>query len=177
MVRRTRSEIAAYFNRDLQNQNLKFPEVADPQPVFYELNDHEDDVFNTSIELITEEFRYARYAPMLYYKGKISQPEALAQMNMRKFMKILLVKRLESSIYAFRNTLDRFIRSYERFLQEYKKGDVYVSKKYIGKIFEFLENDNDEAIQRLIDEDKAEKYDAGDFGKNFCRIWSTTCVF
>lgn len=167
MVRRTRSEIVTYFGRDLQSQELKFPEVADPQAVFYELNDHEDDVFNTTVELVVKKFKYARYAPMLYYKGEITQPEELAQMNMRKFMKILLIKRLESSIYAFRNTLNRFIRSYEHFLREYEKGDVYVSKKYITKIFEFLEDDNDEAIQRLIDEDKAEKYGAGDFRKEF----------
>jgi len=167
MVRRTRSEIVMYFGRDLQNQNLNFPEVADPQPVFYELNDHENDVFNTTVELVVKNFKYVRYTPMLYYKGEISQPEELAQMNMRKFMKILLVKRLESSFFAFRNTLNRFIRSYEHFLREYEKGDVYVSKKYITKIFEFLENDNDEAIQRLIDEDKAEKYSAEDFRAEF----------
>ncbi|PIP06766.1 MAG: helicase [Syntrophobacterales bacterium CG_4_8_14_3_um_filter_49_14] len=167
MVRRTRSEIVTYFGHDLQSQNLRFPEVADPAPVFYELNKHEDDVFDATVELIAKKFKYARYAPMLYYKGEISQPEELAQINMRKFMKILLVKRLESSIFAFRNTLNRFIRSYEHFLREFEKGNVYVSKKYINKIFEFLEDDNDEAIQRLIDEDKAEKYGAGDFRNKF----------
>ncbi|HEY4491825.1 MAG TPA: helicase, partial [Acidobacteriota bacterium] len=167
MVRRTRSEIVTYFGHDLQNQNLRFPEVADPAPVFYELNDHEDDVFDITIELITKKFKYARYAAMLYYKGEISQPEELAQMNMREFMKILLVKRMESSIFAFRNTLSRFIRSYEHFLREFEKGTVYVSKKYINKIFEFLEDDNDEAIQRLIDEDKAEKYSTDDFKSKF----------
>jgi len=167
MVRRTRSEIAKYFTKDIEKEGLKFPEVADPEPIFYQLNDNEDYVFSRTIEMATKKFHYARYTPMLYYEGKITQPEELAQQNMRKFMKILLVKRLESSFYAFNRTLGRFIKSYEQFLDEFRKGNVYVSKKYASKLFEFLEDDDDEAIQRLIDEDKAKKYQAKDFKPDF----------
>jgi len=165
MVRRTRSEIIRYFSKDLTEQKLKFPEVADPEPIFYELSDEEDKIFTQTIELVAQKFKYARYTSMLYYKGELTQPEELAQRNMGKFMKILLVKRLESSFYAFRNTVARFIYTYEQFLREFEKGNVYVSKKYINKIFELLENDDEEAIQRLIDEDKAEKYSSNEFKK------------
>ncbi len=167
IVRRTRAEISKYFAEDLKKQNFRFPEVADPEPVFYQLNNKEDHVFTRTIELITTQFSYSRYTPMLYYVGKITQPEELAQKNMRKFMKILLVKRLESSFYAFKKSLERFLASYEQFLREFEKGNVYVSKKYTSKLFELLENDDDEAIQRLIDEDKARRYDASDFNANF----------
>jgi superfamily II DNA/RNA helicase len=167
MVRRTRSEIVKYFGNDMKKQGLKFPEVADPEPILYQLNENEDRVFNKTIELIARDFKYARYVPMLYYKGDISQAEDLAQKNMRKFMRILLVKRLESSFHAFRNSLSRFIKSYEQFLNEFDKGYVYVSKKYTSKLFEFLENDDDEAIQRLIDEDKAKRFTVSDFKPHF----------
>ncbi|HRS06081.1 MAG TPA: helicase-related protein [Candidatus Ratteibacteria bacterium] len=167
MVRRTRSEIVRYFADDLKKNNLKFPDVADPKPFYYQLNDKEDEIFSRTIELITNQFKYARYTPMLYYKGKLTQPEEIGQRNMGKFMKILLVKRLESSFYAFRNTIGRFIHSYERFLQELEKGKVYVSKKYINKIFELIENDDEKAIQRLIEEGKAEVYPATDFNEKF----------
>lgn len=167
MVRRTRSEIVKYFGSDMKKQGLKFPEVADPEPILYQLNENEDRVFNKTIELIAREFKYARYVPMLYYKGDITQAEDLAQKNMRKFMRILLVKRLESSFHAFRNSLSRFIKSYEQFLNEFDKGYVYVSKKYTSKLFEFLENDDDEAIQHLIDEDKAKRFTVSDFKPHF----------
>ncbi|MFH0947569.1 MAG: helicase-related protein [Elusimicrobiota bacterium] len=167
MVRRTRTEIEKYFADDLKKENIKFPIVEKPEPLFYELNDKEDEIFNKTIELITQKFKYARYTPMLYSKEKISQPEELAQKNMGKFMKILLVKRLESSFFAFKNSIDRFIHSYEMFIKEFDRGSVYVSKKYINKIFELLEGDNDEAIQILIDEGKAEKYPSSDFKKEF----------
>ena len=48
-------------------------------------------------------------------------------------MKILMVKRLESSFHAFRLTLERFIHSYERVIAEFQKGNVYISKKHINK--------------------------------------------
>lgn len=163
MVRRTRSEISKYFAEDLAEQNLKFPDVEKPTPFYYELNDTEDEIFTETIKLIAQKFKYARYMPMLYYKGKITQPEILSQQNMGKFMKILLVKRLESSFFAFKNSLDRFIYSYDIFIREFDKGNVYVSKKYANKIFELLENDDDEAIQRLIDEGKAEKFSSSEF--------------
>ena len=51
-------------------------------------------------------------------------------------MKILMVKRLESSFPAFRLTLGRFIQTYERVIAEFQKGHVYISKKHIGKIFD-----------------------------------------
>ncbi|GAH34707.1 unnamed protein product, partial [marine sediment metagenome] len=74
---------------------------------------------------------------------------------------------LESSFYAFRNSIDRFIYSCEMFIKEFDNGNVYVSKKYINKIFDLLENDDDEAIRRLIDDDKAEKHPSKDFKKEF----------
>jgi len=167
MVRRTRTEVIKYFSRELEKQKLKFPEIENPEAVFYQLNDQEDKIFSKTIEMIALDFNYSRYTPLLYYRGEITQPEELAQNNMRKFMKILLIKRLESSFYAFRQSINRFIHSYQEFIKEFDRGNVYVSKKYINKIFEFLENDDDAAIQKLIEEDKAVKYSSQDFDSRY----------
>jgi len=167
MIRRTRAEVEKYFGEDLKKQGVSFPEVADPEPIYYQLNEQEEKVFNKTVKLITQDFKYARYKPLTYYTGKLTQPERLAQENMGKFMKILLIKRLESSFYAFKKSINRFIRSYDLFIKEFHKGNVYSSKKYINKIFEYIENGNDEAIQKLIEEDKAERYDAKHFSKEF----------
>lgn len=169
MVRRTRSEIEKYFSKDITSQGLKFPKVEKPIPLYYQLNEKEDDIFNKTITLITKKFRYARYMPLLYYQGdlKVDQLEKQSQRNMGRFMKVLLVKRLESSFYAFRNSIDRFLHSYEFFIRELDQGKVYVSKKYINKIFELLENDDDAAVQEFVDEGKAEQYDSKDFSPQF----------
>lgn len=167
MVRRTRNEIENYFADDLKKQGLKFPEVENPIPEFYQLNKEESDVFDKTIELAVRQFKYARYMPMLYYTGKekLDPLEKQSQINMGRFMKILLIKRLESSFFAFRNTLNRFISSHELFLRELGKGNVYVSKKYSNKIFELLDNDDDASIQKLVESDKVKKYPAKDFTK------------
>lgn len=166
MVRRTRSEISRYYADDLAAQGLKFPEVADPQAAFYELDARENEVFTRTIELLTQNFLYARYKPLAYYEGA-SESEITGQRNLAKFMKILLIKRLESSFHAFRLSVDRFIVSYERFIREFKNGFVYISKKHTNRIFDMLDNDDLEAVEKLIDADKAQQLSADDFGDDF----------
>jgi superfamily II DNA/RNA helicase len=165
MVRRTRNEIVNYFSTDLKVQGLKFPEVASPVPVFYELDDNLDKIFFETIKLITDEstFTYARYTPLLYLKEELSAFDKTSQKNMGRFMKGLLVKRLESSFYAFKNSLNRFIISYQNFIKAYDKGSVYFSKKYWNKVIEYFLNDDFDSIQKLIDDEKAEEYPASAF--------------
>jgi superfamily II DNA/RNA helicase len=168
MIRRTRGEIERYFIQDLEKNKIKFPQVNDPVALFYELNEEEDEIFDKTLELITKNISYARYTPLLYLKNNSgSQVEVLGQKNMGTFMKVLLLKRLESSFYAFKLTIDRFKKAYKKYIDEFEKGSVYVSKKYSNKIFEYLENDDDESIQRLIDQDKATKYSSSDFTEEF----------
>ncbi len=169
MIRRTRNEIAKYYGDDLTKQGLKFPDVTDPQPLFYKFSKVENDIFNETVKLVTLDFKYARYKPLTYYEGKREQREVQSQRNLARFMKILLIKRLESSFHAFRLTLDRFIHSYERMIEEFHKGHVYISKKHINKVFDLLETDDQEAIDRLLEADKAERLDAKDFSKDFIK--------
>ncbi|KUK15556.1 MAG: Helicase domain protein [Petrotoga mobilis] len=167
MIRRTRKEIKEYFAEDLRRNNVKFPEVKNPQPFYYQLNEEEDKIFMKTVELITQNLTYARYMPLLYLEKRITHFQEQSQKNMGGFMKVLLVKRLESSFYAFRKSIERFIHSYEMFIKEYEKGNVYVSKDYINKIFELLEQGDDEAVQKLIDEKGVERYNSDDFRPEF----------
>jgi superfamily II DNA/RNA helicase len=169
MIRRTRSEIVKYYGDDLNEQGLKFPDVADPKPLFYKFSNTENDIFTETIRLLVQEFKYARYKPLTYYEGAHEEREVQSQLNLAKFMRILIVKRLESSFNAFRLTLDRFIKSYARVIEEFGKGHVYISKQYINKIFDLLESDDHQAIDQLLSEDKAEQLRAKDFKPDFIR--------
>lgn len=166
MVRRTRREIEEYYGADLKKQKIIFPKVADPYPLLYKLKRTETDVFSTTLERITSaDFHYARYQPLnpLYYTGPIEEAAVQGQRNLATFMKILLVKRLESSFFAFQETLKRFIKSHELVLQAFDDGAVYTSKKHSRKILEFLEEGDDDAIEQLIQAEKAERFDAEKF--------------
>ncbi len=169
MVRRTRHEIETYFKKDLKKQGIRFPEVAQPEPLYYKLNAVINEVFQNTIKKITDKntFSYARYTPLLYLKETLSEFEQTSQRNMGGFMKVLLVKRLESSFFAFRQTIQRFISSYEKFIKAFEKGVVFFSKKHWDKIIEYFFDDDYESIQRLIDEDKAQQYSADEFTDDF----------
>ncbi len=169
MVRRTRGSIKNYYEKDLKKQGLKFPEVVDPTPIPYYFDEEIDKIFNKTLELVIKKFRYSRYTPLLYLKEEISKTIETPQRNMGKFMKILLLKRLESSFFAFNQSIERFIHSYTRFIKEYKNGSVYISRKHANKIFDFLENDDESAVQKLIEQDKAEKFKSKDFKSNLIK--------
>ena len=166
MVRRTRKEIIEFYGADLEKQGMQFPEISDPKPVFYEFNKNEDNAFFKTIEFATKDFKCSRYTPLLYSKTATAM-EKQSQRNMMSFMKMLLIKRLESSFFAFSQTLNRFIKSYERFVKEFKDGNVFVSAKHIQKVFEYLDQGDLDAVNRLVDEEKAERFSSEDFDKSF----------
>lgn len=167
MIRRTRSEISTYFKDDLEKQGLRFPEVAEPIAIYYEFDEKEEKAFENTLNFI-KKFKYSRYTPFLYYEGeKLTAQEIQAQKNMTTFMKILLIKRFESSIFAFKKTLARFITSYKIMIEQFESGNVYVSKKNANKIFQLLEEGREEELLRLIEDEKVEYFPSEEFGKSF----------
>ncbi|WP_162127948.1 SNF2-related protein [Flavobacterium phycosphaerae] len=167
MVRRTRKDVMTYFKADMNKQGLKFPELDNPQKIVYEYKDELEEVFKRTIAKL-QEFTYARYTPLLYYIGNktLSEFEKQQQRNVGGFMKGVLVKRLESSFYAFRQSVDRFIISYEKFINMYQTQKfVYISKKI--DVYDLLESDDIAKLEAFVDEDKAHKYDAKDFKNDF----------
>lgn len=164
MVRRTRKEIVTYFQDDMQRRGLTFPDLADPQRIVYTFDKQTDQIFTQTINLL-QAFRYARYTPLLYLKKGVSEFEAQSQRNIGGFMKGLLVKRLESSFYAFRQSLRRFIQSYERFIEMMQEGTIYIGKDV--NIYDLLDADNEERLQELIEAGRVSKYKAADFLSDF----------
>lgn len=169
MIRRTRTEIQKTYSDDLKKQGLKFPKVSDPQKLLYQFSDETEEVFETTIEKITE-LNYSRYKPMVYVKeSKLdsNQKTLLAgQMNMGGFMKGILVKRLESSKFAFEMTLNRFIESYKDFIKMYKEnGMIWISKKL--NVNELLDNDDIEKLEEAVKNEDAFKFKAEDFNRSF----------
>ena len=166
MVRRTRTDVMNYFKKDMEMQGLTFPDMDNPQKIVYEYKSELETIFNKTINKL-QEFTYARYTPLLYYIGNkaLSEFERQQQRNVGGFMKGILVKRLESSFHAFRQSVDRFIASYEKFIQMYQAGTVYISKKV--DVYDLIESDNIERLEAFVEDEKAHKYDSKDFRKEF----------
>ncbi len=164
MVRRTRKEIVNFFSEDMSKRGLSFPELTDPERIIYTFDPQTDAVFNQTIQLL-QQFSYSRYTPLLYLKKGLSEFEAQSQRNAGGFMKGTLVKRLESSFFAFKRSLGRFIESYERFIEMYHQGTIYISKHV--NVYDLLDADDEARLLELVEEEKAQKYQASVFRPDF----------
>ena len=171
MIRRTRGEVQKYYANDLRTQGLTFPKAGSPEKIVYEFDDTTDKIFSETIETI-KSFKYSRYTPLMYLKDKDKYSTMIAgQKNMGGFMKGILVKRLESSFYAFSMTLGRFIDSYKQFIDMYNTGDVYISKKV--NVYDLLTDDGDDtAVKKLefyMDKKDIQHFKSSDFEPKFIR--------
>lgn len=167
MIRRTRSEIQKYYAADLEKQGVAFPKVGTPEKITYVFDEDTDDAFNQTISII-KDFKYARYTPLLYLKDKKKFATMLtAQHNMGGFMKGILIKRLESSFYAFGKTLERFIKSYENFIDMAETGKIYISKKV--NVYDLLDNGDLEKLLDLIEREDVMEFDTKEFTSQFLR--------
>ena len=160
MVRRTRNEIVNFFQKDIEEQGLSFPDIHEPHRLTYFLGDELERVFEETIELL-KKFSYSRYIPLLFLKRKLTPLEEQQQKNVRAFMRILLVKRLESSFHAFKNTVDRFEKSYVRYIEMFDAGKVYISKKV--NVFDYLDDDREDELLELVEKEEAIGIDSEDF--------------
>lgn len=166
MVRRTRREISNYFASDLKSQGLDFPEIGNPRRVVYKFDSTTQKAFYETIKLL-KKFKYSRYTPLLYLKEGPTQLEKQSQRNLSGFMKGLLVKRLESSKYAFIKTVKRFIKSYENFIEMYEKGMVYISREV--DVYEYLDRDDEEKLISLTNDPSSQsnRYESEKFKSSF----------
>ena len=151
MIRRSRIDLETIqaYKDDLKLQNISYSKVNDPILQEYDLGEISELYLKTLDDISSEDEKKgligARYKPVLYlknfnkYKEKITKEfgdERLfktAQINLAKFMRHLLVRRFESSIYSFRKTLNNMINSFELIAEWYERlGKVPIYKK--GKL-------------------------------------------
>ncbi len=166
MVRRTRKDVMTFFKADVERQGLFFPEMKDPEKIVYEYSGQVEGAFQETMAYLAR-FNYARYVPLLYYAGgkKFTEFDKQQQRNVGGFMKSILLKRLESSFFAFKQSVHRFIESYERFIEMYNRGTVYISKKV--NVYDLLDNDDIDQLEQAVEEERAQKYETKDFREDY----------
>ncbi|MDO8803047.1 MAG: helicase-related protein [Elusimicrobiota bacterium] len=152
VIRRSRIDLEEIkeYKDDLALQKISFPEVMPPELATYHLGPLSELYIQTLEEISPESgkggFQGVRYNPAHYLKEKhklayaeeftgLKGKEAIGlleqgQANLAIFMRRLLVRRFESSIYSFRRSLGSIIASSEKIKDYYHKlGKVPVYKK------------------------------------------------
>ena len=167
MIRRTRNEISKYYSEDLEKNRVTFPKLGTPEQITYDFDAEIDKIFSETVNAI-KNFKYARYMPLKYLptsKSKKYSKMETAQRNLGGFMKSILVKRLESSFFAFKNTLRRFEESYQKFMGMFDGGEVYISKQV--DVYELLNSGDEDELLKLVEEDKVINLKSSEFSKQF----------
>ena len=155
MVRRTRTEVMKYYKDDLEKQGLKFPTLHDPERLTYVYNEAMDRAFNDTINLLSK-LKYARYTPLLYvkpeYQKDIVGDRKSGQENIKGFIKGMLIKRLESSIYAFKESINRINKSLNEFYKLYQDDKIVIgaSSRNNNFDFDYLSSLDDKEFDELI---------------------------
>lgn len=176
-VRRTRRDLQGYpdYLKDLEEQGIRFPEIADPQSAIYQMSPQLESLFAETMDAIINRLSYARYQAIAYLHPEIqdrfySQAETISR-ALAFIMMTGLVKRLESSFYAFRISLGRLLTATERMIATYENGKVFIAPK--GKLRQYIEEGlDDDTIEVLIlemsEQDPSyQVFEAADFSENF----------
>lgn len=181
IIRRSRIDLDLIdeYKDDLERQRISFPRVNDPVVLEYKLGDLTELYIDTFYKIDPEEagrgFIGARYKPATYvknfekYKEKIAEEFddvnlfTQAQRNLAGFMKHLLVRRFESSIDAFHNSLESMIKSSEYVKNWYDKlGKVPIYKKgnlpSIEELFDLTGEDTEIDLKNINFEEQLSTY-------------------
>lgn len=128
-VRRTRTDIESVtrYNKDING----FPKVERPNASSYELNEHLADLFESAMQTLDKKLTYARYQAIAYLKPEVSNGlydnAELISRSLAGIRKNGLVKRLESSFYAFQVSLDNFRQANKNMIDMFNRDKVFIA--------------------------------------------------
>ena len=178
-VRRTRKDLENIddYKIDLEVQGIKFPKVEPPQKVEYLMDDKLNNLFHTTVFYLTNENKltYSRYQAIAglhpdiqkkYYENAETVSKSLAFI-----MKTQLVKRLESSFDAFRNSLRNFQKATDRMIVMFEHDKVFIAPDTnVNKLLNdgWSEDDIEKKIEELAEENpKNRTFSRDDFKPEF----------
>ncbi len=172
-VRRTRTDIESVerYSKDVGG----FPKVADPIKREYELNEHMANLFVEAMATLDKRLTYARYQAIAYLKPEVApglydNAETISR-SLAGIRKNGLVKRLESSFYAFKISVDNFRRANQYMIDMFERDCVFIAPDLdINLLYD--QDYTDEEIEAKLNE-KAEdnpknaKFKADNFKPEF----------
>lgn len=159
LIRRTRSHIKKHYADNLINGALiEFP-TRKLNRLDYSIDETYNGLYSDILKKITE-LHYARYSIGLYLQDELKERQPYARLaragrSLRGLMRILLLKRFESSVEAFRSTVRGMIRMHERFLAVLQEGYVVSDARLLDK----LETEGGELDIEMLEAEEASRYE------------------
>lgn len=178
-IRRTRNDLEniTEYKLDLAEQEIKFPQVEPPQKVEYLMDEQLNQLFHKTVFYLTDEdkLKYSRYQVIgglnpeiqsKYYENAETVSKSLAFI-----MKTQLIKRLESSFYAFKKSLGNFQKATDRLITMFENDQIFIAPDTnVNKLLDLGWNEEkiEEEIERLSAENpKNQTFKQTDFKPDF----------
>lgn len=188
-IRRTRTDLENIpeYKIDLDEQGIKFPKVEPPKKVEYLMDEKLNELFYKTVEYLTKVdennmpvfIAYSRYQAIAALKKDIQdkyyENAETVSKSLAFIMKTQLIKRLESSFYAFKKSLGNFQTATDRMIEMFEsddgKGKVFIAPDTnVNKLLDkgWTEEDIEKEIERLSEENpKNQTFKGADFKDGF----------
>ena len=142
LVRRTRKNLwnNEEYKADLIRQGIHFPNVEQPNECIYQLDEELSDLFYDTITILTDTpdednpngvgLHFARYRAIEYIIGEKATKYRNAIQFARVFsgiFRVHMVKRLESSFYAFKKSLHTFLRITNDMIKMWDENNILIA--------------------------------------------------
>lgn len=157
-IRRTRTDLKIHdqYKIDIAEQGIIFPDVKKPNKLFYQLSPEVDQLYDETMYLLSHDIdgiKYYRYQVIKYLKPEKKQKYKNADVAsgaLASMMKVLLVKRIDSSFFAFKASLNRFCQATGAMIKMFENGTIYIAPNL--KVNEYIiEEREDELIEKIAD--------------------------
>ncbi|MCD8428670.1 phospholipase D-like domain-containing protein [Tenacibaculum finnmarkense genomovar ulcerans] len=182
VIRRTRTDIEtnADFSKDIKAQGIVFPKINPPNAVRYEFDDQLSQLFDVTISMITsmdenrnptDGFGFYRYRAIEFLideEDRKRYGDVMSISNrLAAIMKTLLVKRLESSFYAFKKSINRLNQNTQHMINMFEDDKVFVAPDV--DVNKYLNEGNEEGLEEKIHDKGGNNqiYKSEDFKEGF----------
>lgn len=163
VIRRTRKDIENNneYLVDLKAQAIQFPKINPPVPVRYEFDNEVSQLFYDTITLLTgtdetgqevDSIQYYRYRAIEFLVRKEDQDiygnvRSISN-RLSAIMKTLMVKRLESSFFAFKESLRRFQKATQNMIDMLENDKIFIAPDI--DVNKYLEESTETELEELI---------------------------
>ena len=158
-VRRTRNDLMEHedYKQDLEQQGVIFPHIEPPRKILYPLPPALEDLYDRTMYMLSRQdgggLTYNRYRAIGFLKveKKIKYQNAdRISVQLATIMRTLLVKRLDSSFHAFKESLRRFRDATGVMRDMFARGTIYIAPNL--NVTEFLlEGREEELIAKIAE--------------------------
>lgn len=156
IVRRTRTDIQEHerYKLDIKKQGLVFPNIVPPQKVLYKLDEKLNSLYDETLVYLkglNNGLKYYRYQAIGKLKAEAKKQYKQAEMiseQLAKIMKTLLVKRVDSSFYAFKKSLGRYYDANKAMVQMIENDRIFIAPKL--NVSEYILNDDIDSLEEIM---------------------------